>query len=241
MNNIQIIIARFNEDLNWTTEMPFNLFKYIVYNKGNNENFNKTNVIKIVNIENVGKNDHTYLFHIVENYNNLSNIIVFFPGSLNLDYKKSKAKLILKNIIKTKLSNAYFAGNYHKNIKETFNNFKLDTWQTTDKKNFLLNNESVLQKSQIRPYGNWYTHFFGNIKAHWVTMCGIFSVDKRDIIQHPVERYQELLKTVSSHSNPEAGHYIERSWCAIFYPLKYTNKILYNPKNSTKKMALLLK
>jgi len=66
MNNIQIIIARFNEDLNWTTEMPFNLFKYIVYNKGNNENFNKTNVIKIVNIENVGKNDHTYLFHIVE-------------------------------------------------------------------------------------------------------------------------------------------------------------------------------
>jgi hypothetical protein len=241
MDNIQIIIARFNEDLNWTTEMPFKLFKYIVYNKGNNDNFNKTNVIKIVNITNVGKNDHTYLFHIIENYNNLANITVFFPGSINLDYKKIKARLILKNIIKSNFSNAYFAGNYYLNIKNFFNNFKLDSWETSDKKNFLLNNESILQKSEIRPYGNWYTHFFGNTEAHWVTMCGIFSIDKRDIIQHPIERYKSLIETVNKHSNPEAGHYIERSWCAIFYPLNYTKKIFYRLKKSTKKMALKLK
>ena len=240
MNNVEIIIARFNEDLNWTIEAPFNRFRYIVYNKGNNDNFNKTNVKQIINIENVGKNDHTYLFYIIENYNNLPNIVVFFPGSLNLDYKKRKAKLILNNIIKSNLSKAYFAGNYHKNIKETFNNFKLDNWKTSDKKNLVLNNESALKKSDIRPYGNWYTHFFGNTQAHWQTMCGIFSIDKRDIIQHPIKRYQELLQTVSSHSNPEAGHYIERSWCAIFYPLRYTNKIRLNRKNSTKKMALAL-
>jgi hypothetical protein len=238
MNNIEIIIARFNEDLNWTLEAPFNCFQYIVYNKGNNDNFNKTNVKKIINIENVGKCDHTYLYHITENYDNLSNIIVFFPGSLNLYYKKDKAKLILNNIIKSNYSKAYFAGHYHPNIKQAFNNFKLDKYRTTDIKNCLLNNESRLQKSKIRPYGNWYTYFFGNIKAHWTTMCGIFSIDKRDIIQHPIERYQGLLKTVNTHSNPEAGHYIERSWCAIFYPLIYTNKIQLNSKNSTKKIAL---
>jgi hypothetical protein len=241
MNRIEIIISRFNEDLSWTQESPFNRFMYIVYNKGNNENFIKTNVKQIINIDNVGKNDHTYLYHIIENYNNLSNITVFFPGSLNLYYKKTKAKLILNNIIKSKLTIAYLAGHYHQNIKEEINNFKLDNWKTTDNKNFLLNNESALQKSEIRPCGKWYTHFFGNIQAHWITMCGIFSVDKRDIIQHPIERYQGLLQTVNTHSNPEAGHYIERSWCAIFYPLKYTNKICYNPKNSTEKMALKFK
>ena len=90
MNNIEIIVSRFNEDLNWTQEAPFNLFQYTVYNKGNNENFNKTNVKQIINIENVGRCDHTYLYHIIENYNNLSNIIVFFPGSLNLVFKKNK-------------------------------------------------------------------------------------------------------------------------------------------------------
>ena len=241
MNNVEIIIARFNEDLNWTIKAPFNRFQYIVYNKGNNDNFNKTNVKKIINVENVGKNDHTYLFHIIKNYDNLSNITVFFPGSLNLDYKKTKAKLLLNNIIRSNYSKAYFAGNYYKSIKEAFNNFKLDNWKTSDNKNFLLNNESVLQKSEIRPYGNWYTHFFGDIQSHWSTMCGVFSIDKRDIIQHPIKRYQELLQTISSHSNPEAGHYIERSWCAIFYPLKYTNKIILNHKLSTKKMALQIK
>lgn len=241
MNNIDIVIARFNEDLNWTIESPFNHFQYIVYNKGNNDNFNKTNVKQIINIENVGKNDHTFLYHITENYDKLSNIIVFFPGSLNINYKKTKAKLILNNIINSNYLKAYFAGHYHENIKELFNNFTLDNWETTDKNNLLLNNESVLQKSEIRPYGKWYTHFFGNIQAKWFTMCGIFSIDKRDIIQHPIERYQKLLGMVSSHSNPEVGHYIERSWGVIFYPLKYTNKICLDLRNTSKKMLIQFK
>ena len=241
MNKVEIIIARFNEDLNWTQEAPFNLFQYIVYNKGNNDNFNKTNVKQIINIENVGKCDHTYLYHITENYDNLPNIVVFFPGSLNLNYKKDKAKLLLNNIIKSKFSKAYFVGEYHKNIKETFNNFTLDNWKTSDTTNFLLNNESILKKCVIRPYGNWYKYFFGDTQAHWSTGCGIFSIDKRDIIQHPIERYQRLLQTVNTHSNPEAGHYIERSWGAIFYPLKYTNKIDLHSKNGTKKIALQIK
>ena len=238
MSNVEIIIARFNEDLNWTQEAPFNLFQYIVYNKGNNENFNKKNVKQIINIKNVGKNDHTYLYHIIENYDNLPNIMVFFPGSLNLDYKKIKAKIILNNIIRSKFSKAYFIGDYKQSVKEFFKNFKLDNWETSDKKNFLLNNEKALQKSEIRPYGNWYTHFFGNSQAKWFTLCGIFSIDKRDVTQHPIERYQELLQTVNKSSNPEAGHYIERSWGVIFYPLIYTNKSLFNIKNTTKKILL---
>ena len=235
INNVEIIVARFNEDLNWTLHLPFCRFQYIVYNKGNNENFNKTHVKKIINVENIGKCDHTYLYHITKNFNNLPNIIVFFPGSLNLDYKKNKAALILNNIIESNFSNAYFAGEYNENIKKMFYNFTLDKYKTADKKNLLLNSETKLQKCKIRPYGNWYSYFFGNTTAHWYTMWGIFSVDKRDIIQHPIERYQSLLQTVSFHSNPEAGHYIERSWGVIFYPLIYTNKI--SLKNSTKKKA----
>jgi hypothetical protein len=225
MNNVEIIISRFNEDLNWTLESPFNLFQYIVYNKGNNDNFNKTNVKKIINIENVGRESHTYLYHIIKNYENLASITVFFPGSLNLDYKKTKARLVLNNIIKNNYFAAFFVGEYNNDLKEQFNNFTLDNWVTTDKNNFELNNESPLQQSVIRPYQNWYTHFFGNTTANWSTWWGIFSIDKRDIIQHPIERYQGLLQTVNTHSNPEAGHYIERSWGVIFYPLKYTIKI----------------
>ena len=121
MNNVEIIVSRYNEDLSWTQEAPFNLFQYTVYNKSTNDNFIKTNVKQIINIDNVGRESHTYLYHIIENYNKLSNITVFFPGSLNLDHKKPKAKTILNNIIKSNYSIAYLAGHYHQNIKEAFN------------------------------------------------------------------------------------------------------------------------
>jgi len=223
MIKISIVISRFNEDLKWTLESPFNKFKYIVYNKGSNDNFEKANVLKIINIENVGKNDHTYLYHIVNNYNNLSDIIVFFPGSINIDYKKQKATQMLNNIMKSK--RACFIGYKQSNIKDSFNDFQLDEWKTSDVQNFIENSETKLQLARIRPYGLWYNYFFGNTIAHWSTWYGIFSIDKRDIIFHPITRYQILLETINKHSNPEAGHYIERSWGAIFYPLKYTEKV----------------
>ena len=225
-NNVEIIIARYNENLNWLNEYPFNQFEYIVYNKGINNNFSKTNVKNVVNLENVGRCDHTYLYHIIENYNNLSNILVFFPGSLAGD-KKDKAIQILNYIIKSDFSKAFFLGSYYESIKNTFGDFTLDEWSASYSENFSLNNEKILEKSRIRPYNKWYTYFFRNTPAQWCTMWGVFSIDKQDIIQHPILRYQQLLQTVNSHSNPEAGHYIERSWGAIFYPLMHTIKIKY--------------
>ena len=44
INSVDIVISRFNEDLKWTLEYPFNRFKYIVYNKGVNEEFVKDHV-----------------------------------------------------------------------------------------------------------------------------------------------------------------------------------------------------
>jgi hypothetical protein len=227
MDNISIIISRYNENLNWTIQEPFCKFKYIVYNKGTNDDFEKTNVTQIINLPNVGKCDHTYLYHIIENYNNLSNIIVFLPGSINHPVKIIKARNILLNIINSNFTKAYFIGEYNKinNIQNKFKDFQLNNWVTTDRQNFSINTESKLQLCRIRPYGKWFRYFFGNIQPHWNTYCGVFSIDKRDINQHPIERYQQLLETVNKHSNPEAGHYLERSWCAVFYPLIFTIKL----------------
>jgi hypothetical protein len=233
-DNVEIIVSRYNEDLKWTIEHPFNMFKYIVYNKGINDNFVKTQVEKIINLPNVGKCDHTYLYHIVENYENLKNIVVFFPGSLQMDHKKGKAARILNNIIKSNYNRAYFIGNRYQSVKETFDKFTLNKYLTSCEENKLICNESKLHLCQIRPYGKWYNFFFGNTPAKWSTYLGIFSIDKQDIIQHPVNRYKRLLATVSKSLNPEAGHYIERSWGVIFYPLIHTKKMQENNNRLSK-------
>ena len=224
-NNVEIVVARYNENLSWLNEYPFNQFEYIVYNKGDNENFVKTNVKEIISLPNVGRCDHTYLYHIINNYEKLSNIVVFFPGCIDMENKKQRARELLNIIICFSYNSAFFIGEYSANIKTKFNGFKLDEWKSTNAQNFSKNSESSLQLCKIRPYQKWYSYFFGNTPAHWNTYWGIFSIDKRDIIQHPVIRYQTLIQIVNTHSNPEAGHYIERSWCAIFFPLIYTSKV----------------
>jgi len=217
---VKIIVARYNEKLEWMKEEPFNLFRYIVYNKGINDDFEKCNVDEIVNLQNVGRCDHTYLYHIVKNYNNLNDINVFFPGCLNIEFKKQKAKQILYNIIKYKTAIIY--GHKVKNIRQEFNAFTIDNWISSDSANKSLNPENATYSARLRPYGKWYNYMFGKTKASWFCLHGIFSVHKLDIIKHDVNRYVQLLNSVGVHSNPEVGHYIERSWAAIFYPMLYT-------------------
>ena len=55
----------------------------------------------------------------------------------------------------------------------------------------------------------------------------IFSINKLDIIKHDITWFQQLLNAVSRHSNPEVGHYIERSWGAIFHPMIATKFIAH--------------
>ena len=219
---IDIIIARYNEDLNWMLESPFNNFKYIVYNKGDNDNFCKENVKQIINISNLGKCDHTYLYHIVNNYYNLAEILVFFPGSIQMPEKKEKAVKILQYIFVYK--QAVFLGNYCQNLPIHFHNFTLDEWETSDLQNREKPIHTILKQSHIRPYQNWYKYYFGNLKIVFTSAHGIFSISKLDVRKYNVSRYQNLLNQLS-FPNPEVGHYIERSWVAIFGPLIHTKLI----------------
>ena len=70
-NKIEIVVARFNEDIEWTKDYN----EYVkIYNKGI---FNK----KYENLPNIGRESHTYLHHIIGNYKNLSDFTLFVQGN----------------------------------------------------------------------------------------------------------------------------------------------------------------
>jgi len=225
INTFEIIISRYNENLKWTLEEPFNKFRYTVYNKGINDNFEKSLVNKIVNLKNVGREGHTYLFHIINNYNNLADINIFFPGSLNI-WKKPIAKNLLNNVLKYNC--AIFISAYIYNNKMVFNKFNLNKYLGGDTNNKIINKLDSIQLSTIRPYGKWFENKFKNLKIDTVQSFGIFSLDKKDIIAKPINYYQNFLNELEVGSNPEVGHYIERAWSGIFYPLIYTKQIKNN-------------
>jgi hypothetical protein len=218
--HIEIVVARYNEDLNWTKEYPFNQFKYTIYNKGKNDNFTKPALYRVFQLPNVGRCDHTYLYHVVANYSTLAPITIFLPGSIQINHKKEIAVKLINHILSC--NNAVFLGFTTSNIKHEFKTFYLDNWAASDPNNRINNEDSKLQPALLRPYGKWYKHFFKKTIVKNYCFMGIFSINKLDIIKHDISRYIQLLNCVSGHSNPEVGHYIERSWAAIFHPLLAT-------------------
>lgn len=223
INNINIIVARYNEDLKWTLEEPFNKFKYTVYNKGNNEKFEKSRVTKIITLPNIGREFHTYLNHIIENYNNLSDINIFLPGSLEIDFKKSIVKRMLHKIIK--YNEAFLILPFVPYINKLFYNYKFDFYKNSSSFNNNINRNKVYE-SEIRPYGKWYNNYFEK-DLHYLSQFGIFSINKNDIIQHPKSRYITFFNQVSKNVNPEEGFFCEISVYSLFGPFKNTIVKIY--------------
>ena len=84
-NSIQLVIARYNEELDWL--LAINNIDILIYSKGeNNIEYVKTLLNKknmnciIINLNNIGREGHTYINHIINNYNNLYNHTIFAQG-----------------------------------------------------------------------------------------------------------------------------------------------------------------
>jgi len=225
--SIEIIIARYNEDLKWTLEPPFNKYKYIVYNKGDNEEYEKTNILSTFNIKNEGKCDHTYLYHIYQNYNQLSDIVIFLPGCLNENYFKTAKATLLLNLVE-KFQEAFFIVDYKSNgnILTDLYYFKLDDYSSLSKANSEKNEGIRFRKSKIRPFGKWYQSNF-DYQIQNVSLFGIFSFNKMDIYNHSQKDYFRYMSSLEGAINDELSHYYERAWEAIVYPMKYTKVMNY--------------
>ena len=215
-----IVVSRYNENLEWLKKHPFNLYPVIIYNKGPNDHFYKPNkLIKTINLENVGRESHTYLYHIIHEYDNLHDIIVFLPGYTNAEYRLNRCKHIIHHIEQQNKA-IFLCSNAIMN--DDLYNFKLDYWKANSLENNLINPENKLKPSSIRPFGKWFNAMFGNFKLESVAWNGIFSISKMDVLQHSKEYYKNLIFEVSDSSNPETGHYFERSWEAVFSPMTHT-------------------
>lgn len=70
---VEIVVAHYQEDLAWLTR--FSSLKCVVYTKG------RTTPPKAIRLPNVGREAHTYLHHIIENYDDLEDVTVFLQGN----------------------------------------------------------------------------------------------------------------------------------------------------------------
>jgi hypothetical protein len=154
-------------------------------------------------------------------HDSLAQLTLFVPAScMNVDYKRAKTMQTIHTMRMT--GNTTFYGFYNPGGLAAIGHFQLQHWTTSDATNFVGNGgESLLQPAPIRPFGAWYRAVFSDMEeeendVHFICYNGIFAAHREDIMKRPVSFYRKLLEQVEGHSNPEVGHYIERSWVSIF-------------------------
>lgn len=204
---ISIVISKYNEDTSWIKKY-INSYKIFLYIK--NENIVENNTHDNLNIEylpNIGRESHTYLHHIIKNYNNLTDYILFTQGNYtdhvySLDY-------LINNKDKNLFDNHPFP-----------NNFRLyyyinDLIPNPDNLNF----REWFKKYVVKDYTEYVYNFYFKHGA-------IFCIKKENILSRPLEYYERLIKLLDTN-NSEVGHFFERSWYYIFNLHK--KNILLNP------------
>lgn len=210
MNNYtkEIVVARYKEDISWIKDCS-NLDKIKVYNKDKES----SSLNKLLN---VGRESHTYLHHIISNYDNLSDYTVFCQGN-PIDHCKNFVENvknidpIIKNDLKLKRKGIVFWGDVEQIEKISG------------------------AKSKQHPVGvpiYYFLDLLFELKAvddiDIKYYCGAqFLVSKDNILNRPKSFYEFLINFVSKEIDPIEGYVYERIWQFIFNKyLKLSKKTL---------------
>lgn len=196
----QIVVARYNENVDWTLAHS----NVLVYNKGEN-NINIPH--HVIDLPNVGRETHTYLYHIIHNYDNLADYTVFTQGQYADHISEDSFKLILQpcdcssNLFDSTLWGCY-ASTYDFRIRD-------------------YRDHTVTPNMYNETYGQWYERLLKKPFPHQnkhVFANGIFGVSRNRIHMYSKDMYETLIKEVDSCQNPETGHFFERTWSKLFIP-----------------------
>lgn len=246
-----IVISRFNENIDWINKIIHKKWinQIIIYNKGPNNLEHLTNPkIKILNVENIGREGYTYLDYIISNYDNLHKEIWFiqanpfihspdFLNFLNLniklkfnkDFQNLTCKYINNYPLNEHLTTAYNINNNRTSIFY-FNKINLDivghNYGTREEMSKNYENETgFITKHNYGIYDNLCDRLKikrpNLIMVHTVSAC--FYVHKNMILRHKKEVYQELqnyLVELNSQGGAR-GYILERFWHYLFTGISY--------------------
>ena len=206
MNN-SIIVSRYDEDISWLESYKdFNIY---IYNKGSNLETKISE--KVYKLPNVGRESHTWLYHIIKNYNNLDSVNIFLQGRVD-DLGKmayTNPRDYLEKTIKFGFSARRLGllGPLHwkKNIGIEKDVRYKAKWE---------NGEISRSSKGFRDFAK---NLFPKIPIFVATSYGgCFAVTNQKIKKYDLSFYEDILTTLEKHPNPIEGHFMERLWCYLF-------------------------
>jgi hypothetical protein len=85
LDGIEIVVAKYKEDIDWLHDLNC---KKKVYDKS------ESKLTPAIALPNIGREAHTYFHHIIENYDNLSDVTIFCQGNTMAHCRKFMSNII---------------------------------------------------------------------------------------------------------------------------------------------------
>lgn len=195
----ELVIAHYSENLDW-------LHSYRSYVRLYTKSGKLVNDVRCVLLPNVGRETHTYLTHIINNYDNLADVTIFNQARID-----DHAYYTYTNPLE------------HLNHMKDYTSFKVreqyDNWGRMVHKSPWLDN---LINGKMRPakytLARTWLDLFGYEHPPYIEVCyaACFAVTRDQIRKRSKEFYIKCLTYVSDCNDPEDSHYFERLWISIF-------------------------
>lgn len=208
MKNVDIVISYYKEDLSWVDDLDITYInKIYIYNKSGDDRY--------IPLPNIGLDSHTHLYHIVNNFHNLSENIIFLQGN-PFDHQCEPRNVHDINMWMKQLQTQKYTSNYYVSCLDAgLYNGKINNW-----------NGHNLKDTGYNIY-EWVERFLKMSKNTMIVPIYFscqFGVNKSLIYEHDIELYRSLLSQ-HDEQHVEVTHFMERVWGILF---KITPQLLTN-------------
>lgn len=211
---VGIAVAHYSEDLSWLDGVKD---LCTVYSKGGAKNAPSSPYTPLPNI---GREGHTFLYHIVEHYNSLPDVTIFLQGHIE-DHVTMTIDEIVDLSRKTKPGEVTTFSFRELELFDLWDGIPWEQYPSWKKWS------SMERVNAAKTPAEYWRQFFNKEIPESVGFQpgAIFAAHKKTIQQHPQELYREILNELflgdMAHVNPETGHHMERFWLAMWDPSEY--------------------
>ena len=216
MERDTFVVARYNEEIEWIKAFPGH--RIIIYNKGSEAPILDSCDYEINMLPNIGREAHTYLHHIVHNYNIIRehpDRVTFFTQGSVIDHGHTKSSIdrMMDEARRCGFSDSMADTHQIDPIHQPVESFRILRYKDKD----------LLANRYNESFGTWFERCLQQrvpCRAQFKWIVGaIFAVRNDVITRHSQHFYEGLLGEIQEdHAAPEVAHFFERSWYYIFRP-----------------------
>lgn len=205
--NCDIVVAHYKENVDeWINKVEHKNIRNIFLYSKNSSYIPSPKIVQNIKINhqylpNIGRESHTYLTYCIDHYSNLPDFVIFLQGfsachGVTLAILNSWLNQIEQNNIK--YTNNYKISHLYTGLKDG----RRKSWK----------GKTELSRLSMMDWFNFYIkNPINNIAQSRIYFGAVFGVSKDKILSRSLDEYKNLLLEFQT-INPEACHFIERSW-----------------------------